>query len=288
MKKFPLNLVNLKYFVDAVKQGSICASARTNFVSQSAISQGIAKLEATFECQLIEHQPKQFKITENGQNLFDISKDLFQALKIAEESFSVDLKKNLDFACTHSFALNLLPKILKQSKKELPHLKLKCHLGHAYSIMEWVRKGVVDFGILLDNIDISSFDCEEIHQGYYQLYVSKKCRNVDDLSFLLDSEERRETNLLKKAYKKYFGHDLPVLMEISSWEVVANMTVEGIGVGFFPDYIASARKNLLKPYPHKIISVPYKIYAIFASAQKRNNCIPEFLRLLSGLKPTKF
>jgi DNA-binding transcriptional LysR family regulator len=145
-----------------------------------------------------------------------------------------------------------------------------------------LKKGVIDFGILLDNSDLSSFHCEAIYQGEYRLYVSKKCKKIDSLSFLLDSEERTETNLLKKAYKKLHGKDLPVLMEISSWEVVANLTAEGLGIGFFPDYIAFTRKNLIKPHPHNIISVPYRIYAVFADNGKKADHITDFLQLLKN------
>lgn len=43
-----LNLTYLKYFFDAVELGSLTASAKANFVTQSAISQGIIKLEYYF------------------------------------------------------------------------------------------------------------------------------------------------------------------------------------------------------------------------------------------------
>ena len=81
MNKIPLNLTHLKYFLDAVKQGSITASAKINHVSQSAISQGITRLEERFGCHLLAHQPKRFKVTDEGLKLFENSKRFFRCLK---------------------------------------------------------------------------------------------------------------------------------------------------------------------------------------------------------------
>lgn len=37
---------------------------------------------------------------------------------------------------------------------------------------------------------------------------------------------------------------------------------EGLGIGFFPDYV-SKRKKFLEKYPLKVDPIPYKIFAIF-------------------------
>jgi DNA-binding transcriptional LysR family regulator len=63
MSKLPLNLIYLKYFCNAVRQGSISASARENFVSQSAISHGIGQLEKSLGKELMTHQTNRFKPT---------------------------------------------------------------------------------------------------------------------------------------------------------------------------------------------------------------------------------
>lgn len=284
MKKFPLNLFHLKYFLDAVKLESVSASAEINHVSQSAISQAINKLEEELGCQLLNHQPKRFKVTDEGKKLYESSKEVFQAIQKAEESFSTEVPQSIKFACTHSFAVTFLPDLLKTCKKHLPQVQLNCRLEHANTIIDWVKKGILDFGILLDNIDLSPFECEEIYRGEYRLYVAKKCKDASDLSFMLDSEERIETNLLKKAYKKRYGKELPVFIEMSSWEVIADLAEKGLGIGFFPDYVASNRKETLKLYSEEIVNIPYRIYALFSRSYVRKSSVDTFLELFAQLK----
>jgi DNA-binding transcriptional LysR family regulator len=197
MKKLNLNLIYLKYFCDAVKSGSISAAARLNHVSQSAVSQGISKLESNLGCTLISHQPNRFKITEDGKQLFTHAKQIFKAIETTEDFLSQDCSR-ITFGCTHSFALSCLPKYLKLANTFLPNLRINFRLGQYFNIKDWIKQGTIDFGILLDNDNLSCFERYSIHQGTYRLYVSKEVEDPSSLSFLLDSEERIETILLKK------------------------------------------------------------------------------------------
>lgn len=283
MSKLPLNLIYLKYFCDAVKLGSISASARENFVSQSAISQGISALEKSLNQELITHQTNRFKATQEGLVVFEKAKQVFNSITDLENTLIQDegtVTGRIDFACMHSFALALLPQCLQKVRKEFPKLHVNFRLAHTDVIKELIRKGIVDFGIVLDNDDLSSFDCYEIYRGKYRLYVSKKHAKERNLPYIL-SEERVETNLLKNSFRKH-KHKMEVLMEVSSWEVIANLTEEGLGIGFFPDYVAIKRKKFLEECPIKFDSIPYKIFAIFSKAKKIPNNVEAFLELLKA------
>ncbi|MBA3721459.1 MAG: LysR family transcriptional regulator [Parachlamydiaceae bacterium] len=270
MAKPPINLIYLKYFCDAVKHGSITASARENYVSQSAISQGIASLEKALGAELITHQTNRFKSTPEGLVIFEKSKTVFNSVQELEESLIVEegvISGRIEFACMHSFALALLPQHLKKVQKECPKLHVNFKLAHTDVIKDLIRKGSIDFGIVLDNEDMSSFESFELYSGEYKLYVSNKIKKYESLPYII-SEERVETNSLKRFFKKRFGKEMDVLMEVSSWEVIANLTEAGLGIGFFPDYVALKRMKYLKVVPYKFDPIPYKIYAIYPKSKK--------------------
>jgi DNA-binding transcriptional LysR family regulator len=278
-----INLIYLKYFCDAVKYGSISASAKVNCVSQSAISQGIAKLEQSLKKELIMHHPNRFKLTHEGHLVFEKGKEIFKELLELEESLIGDSESasgHINFACMHSIALGLIPRQLKELQRLYPKIQVNFRLGHTDLIKEWLKKGIIDFGICLDNDDLSAFDCHQIHEGEYLLYVSKKCKNPEKLLFLL-SEDLPETNFLRSNYQKKYKKELPVLMEVSSWEVIASLTEEGMGVGFFPDYVAARRLKELRSYNLGLPRLPYKVHAIFSKKMKRSKVANLFLGLFS-------
>ncbi len=279
MKKLHSNLIYLKYFCDAVRSGSISVSAKLNHVSQSAVSQGINKLEESLECTLITHQPNRFKVTEEGKQLFIHAKQIFKAIQSTED-FLADDGGRITFGCTHSFALSCLPHYLKLAKQHIPKLRINFRLGHYFNIKDWIKKGTIDFGILLDNDDLSTFEKYTLHQGTYRLYVSEAVENPSLLPFLLDSEERIETNLLKDAYRNLHGKELPVWMEVSSWSMIARLVQEGLGIGLCPDYIMNEYQDL-KPVFEELNPMNYTLYALFEKNTVPTVYAEKFLELFS-------
>ncbi|MBS0634359.1 MAG: LysR family transcriptional regulator [Verrucomicrobia bacterium] len=278
-----INTSYLKYFFDAVRTGSISQAARFNHVSQSAVSQGIAKLESSLNCTLISHQPNRFRPTEEGRRLYESSKSIFQAIQRSVDELTG--QTTITFACYHSFALTVLPKIVKRAQLELPHLRINFRLGNYFAIKELIKKRVVDFGIMIDNDDLSSFDCHKLMEGEYRLYAAKGTRDIAKLPFLIDNEERKETNLLKSLYKARYDKELPVLMEVMSWSVVTRLAEEGLGIALAPDYIAQVSSKL-KPVLSELNPAPYKIFACFEKNIEPSVHEREFLKLFMGIGPS--
>lgn len=81
-----LNLNNLKNFYDAVECHSISDTAKKNFITQSAVSQGILKLERALQVDLITHQRNCFKLTVEGEQIYELTQALFGTLDFFRNS----------------------------------------------------------------------------------------------------------------------------------------------------------------------------------------------------------
>ena len=175
--KFVPNLTFLRYFSSAGQSKSISKAAKENFVSQSAISQAISKLEMALGKQLITHEQNRFQLTTDGLLLLEKCKEIFAIFSEIEDCFNETdgvFKGKLSFACTHSFALSLLPPYLGKLSQSIGAIDPVLRFGHTGTIIDLVKKGDVDFGIVLDNEDFSAFHTKEIHRGEYRLYKAKK------------------------------------------------------------------------------------------------------------------
>jgi DNA-binding transcriptional LysR family regulator len=277
--KFVPNLTFLRYFSSAGQSKSISKAAKENFVSQSAISQAISKLEIALGKQLITHEQNRFQLTTDGLLLLEKCKEIFGIFSEIEDSFNETdgvYKGKLSFACTHSFALSLLPPLLGKLAQLSEAVDPVLRLGHTGTIIDLVKKGDVDFGIVLDNEDFSAFHTKEIHRGEYRLYRAKKSSEHSMNRFIL-SEERKEVSLLRQHL-----HDSSIeirsYMEISSWEVIASLTEQGLGIGFLPDYIVGKRS--LIPYVCDVPSIPYRIFAIYSKNRRLSRNAKMFIDLM--------
>jgi DNA-binding transcriptional LysR family regulator len=73
-----MHVENLKVFCDLAETESFTEAARVNNVTQSAVSQKINSLERRFKSLLIERSQKNFRLTREGQVLYDYSKQIIE------------------------------------------------------------------------------------------------------------------------------------------------------------------------------------------------------------------
>jgi DNA-binding transcriptional LysR family regulator len=68
-----MRIQSLKMFCDLADTGSFTKTARLNHVSQSAVSQQITAMERHFKCLLVERSKRAFRLTREGDVLYDYS-----------------------------------------------------------------------------------------------------------------------------------------------------------------------------------------------------------------------
>src|ERR1043165_6411716 len=71
-----MQIDSLKVFCDLADTESFTKAAQINEVTQSAVSQQISSLERMFKSLLIERSKKKFRLTREGQVLYDYRKQI--------------------------------------------------------------------------------------------------------------------------------------------------------------------------------------------------------------------
>jgi DNA-binding transcriptional LysR family regulator len=297
MKNDLFSLTSLKYFCDAIRLGSLSAAAKENFVTQSAISQGIANLEKSLQTSLVTHHPNRLQLTPRGKSIYQKSAALLRDAVEFKRTLSQDpsvVVGSLQFACTHSFSLAVIPAYLKRFREEHPSAKVQLHLGQSENIIAMLQEGAVDFGILplevcqnaqceLYEDTLAKFEKRVIYSGKFSLYSPARMKKSEQkkLGFILTPPTYKENALFLESYYKKFQQKPSAILEVGSWEVIANLVSEGMGIGYLPDYIAMRRERLLEPCDFGLETQEYRISAIFpkgAILQKSSEVFLSYFR----------
>src|SRR5512147_1205197 len=80
-----MQIESLKVFCDLAETESFTKAAQINSVTQSAVSQQISSLERQFNTLLIERSKKRFRLTREGEVLYQTSKQILQTYSELEE-----------------------------------------------------------------------------------------------------------------------------------------------------------------------------------------------------------
>lgn len=263
-----MNLAHLKFFCDAVFYGSISEAAKINFVSQSAVSQAIAKLEIVLGVELLIHSRQKFQVSEIGRVVFEQSGKIFKNLdevhtKIAQKNEI--FKGILKCAATKSLGMAFLPLLYLQTKKKLPGITLNFSLGGRNYIRNALRQYEVEFAIVVYDESFSQFARRSLRKGRINLYQSNSAPNhLIEQGIFVDYLEDPYVKQLRDHLSCTDRHQIQIVKELTSWEAVARFTEAGICIGFFPDYIlAHNRYPTIQLCPIEIPHFEYEICAIY-------------------------
>src|SRR6184192_2469008 len=146
-----MQIESLKVFCDLAESGSFTKAAQINQITQSAVSQQISSLERTFKSLLIERSKKKFRLTREGEVLYDYSKQIIQTYK----GLFGKLKEIKDIisgtirvATIYSIGLHDLPPYLKKFLKTYPTVNVHVEYRRANQVYDDVMGNVVDLGLV--------------------------------------------------------------------------------------------------------------------------------------------
>src|SRR5512136_154287 len=146
-----MQIESLKVFCDLAETESFTKSAQINNVTQSAVSQQISSLERQFKSLLIERSKKRFRLTREGQVLYDYSKQIIQtyeSLLSKLQEIKDIISGTIRISTIYSIGLHDLPPYLKKFLKSYPTVNVHVEYRRSNQVYEDVLGNVVDFGLV--------------------------------------------------------------------------------------------------------------------------------------------
>ena len=146
-----MQIESLKMFCDLAETESFTKAAQINEVTQSAVSQQISSLERTFKSLLIERSKKKFRLTREGQVLYDYSKQVIQTYEALQNKLA-EIKDiisgTIRVTTIYSIGLHDLPPYIKLFLKSYPTVNVHVEYRRANQVYDDVLSNVVDLGLV--------------------------------------------------------------------------------------------------------------------------------------------
>ncbi len=143
---------SLKVFCDLAESESFSKAARINGVTQSAVSQTVSALEKHFKSLLVERSKKNFRLTSEGEVLYDFAKQIlsgYGAIQSKMQELKGEVGGEVRVSAVYSIGLHDLPPYVKRFLKEHPTVKLQIQLRREDKVHEDVVTNLVDLGLLV-------------------------------------------------------------------------------------------------------------------------------------------
>ena len=249
-----MDIHHLKIFFEACNEKSFTKAAKKLYISQSAVSIQIKKLEHTLGLQLIERNSKNFKLTFAGKELFKMSLDVFEKISRMENEMKKILqykKGKISIGATHNIGEPILPRIMIEFRKKFPEIEFDLYIKNKESLVKHLKEGTVDIA-LMEEYFIEDKEIKVIETDEYPFVV---VTSVDVESY----EELKEVPLLKRDtllttkyldfFEKIIGFNLEKRIAVNgSIETMKNLLKQGLGFAILPYYSVyeEVEKGILK------------------------------------------
>lgn len=153
----------LRYFLAAVREESISKAAESLHLTQPTLSRQIMDLEEELGIRLLNRGKKNRKITltdegrlfrKRAEELVELADKMIAEFSAAEGPVSGDIY----IGGGETEAMGLVARAATELQKEYPHIR--CHLfsGNAADVTERLDNGLLDFGILVGEADMTKYD----------------------------------------------------------------------------------------------------------------------------------
>jgi LysR family transcriptional regulator, hydrogen peroxide-inducible genes activator len=260
-----MNLRDLRYLVALADERHFGKAAERCYVSQPTLSAQIRKLEEYLGVPLVERRPRRVTLTAAGEKIVDRARRLLLEADAIVELAKTDrdpLSGALKLALIPTVGPYLLPHVARRLRRELPRLKLMLYEYQTAPLLERLRAGEIDMGIVALPVPLDGLESEPLYDEPFMLAVPADHRLAGQERVKLD-DLKGETLLLLEDGHCLRDQALEVCSRIrvheeqdyraTSLETLRQMVAAGHGITLLPDLAAgapvgSARGLRVKPF----------------------------------------
>lgn len=280
----------LKYFLAVAREGSITGAANSLHLTQPTLTRQLQDLEKELKQKLLIRGKYKVTLTPEGMILRKRAEEIVDMVEKTEAEFlsiSETVSGDIYIGGGESDSMKYIAEIIKEIQNDYPDIKFHIYSGNAADVVEKLDKGLLDFGILIQPVDVLKYDHitlpEKDRWGVIMRKDSplakKKYIELKDLENipLLNSRQAMRKTSSKNEFIEWFHGKLEDLNTVATFNLVYNAAVmvkAGIGFAITLDKLVDISNESelcfspLKPKLESGLDIVWKKYQMFSPAAK--------------------
>jgi DNA-binding transcriptional LysR family regulator len=279
----------LRYFLAVAREQSISGAAEVLYVTQPTLSRQLSELEESLGKKLFLRLrgSRKVTLTEEGRFLQKRAQEILDLTDKTEADLSASdeiISGEVLIGGGETDAMRLIARTVREMRKDYPYIRYQLFSGNAEDVTERLDKGLLDFGLLIGNVDVGKYDCLRLTAidtwGVLMRKDSElaalpgiKPENLKGIPLLCSKQA-----LLRKELSGWLGSDFDKLNIIATYNLIYNaalMVDEGVGYAVCLDKLVNTTgdSNLcfrpLEPCFESQLNLVWKKYQVFSKAAEK-------------------
>ena len=151
----------LKYFLAIAREGSITGAANFLHLTQPTLTRQIQDLEKELGHKLFIRGKYRVSLTPEGMILRKRAEEIVEMVEKTEAEFSSIsdvIGGDIYIGSGETDSMRYIAEIMRDLQVNYPDIKFHIYSGNAEDVTEKLDRGLLDFGILIQPIDLSKYD----------------------------------------------------------------------------------------------------------------------------------
>lgn len=154
----------LEYFLAVAREQNITAAAEALHISQPALSRQLKNLEEELGKQLLIRGVKGSRkvlLTEEGMILRKRAEEILSLVQKTEKEITLSdeaIAGNVFIGAGETEAVRLFAKTAMSLRQKYPDIRYNISSGNAEHVLEYLDKGLIDFGLLFVEVDPQKYE----------------------------------------------------------------------------------------------------------------------------------
>ena len=239
-----MELRELKSFVMAAKLRSVSKAAKELNIGQPTVTTHVQKLEKELSVNLFDRITRPIRLTLAGQSIYELVIPLVDSLEaLSNKTSEIEDKGPVTIATTADIIPHTLLPVVREYNKTYPDVFLKIKSMSRKKIIEGVRSGEVDAGIIqrLDRGDNLNFDPLFV---YERVLIAPKnhslvqqpltsLRRIAEYPLIMMATGSYTREILEDQFRK-LDLQYNIIMELESMDMIKRFVSQGMGVSVGP------------------------------------------------------
>ncbi len=278
----------LRYFLAVAREGSMTGASRTLHVTQPTLSRQLQDLEDELGRQLFIRGSHSLTLTAEGMLLRKRAEEILEMVHKTESEFSSmgeTIAGDIYIGGGETEAMRQIARLTREIRRDYPEVRFHIFSGNAEDVTERLDKGILDFGLLIQPVDILKYDSINLPDKVTWGVVMRKDsplakKQVVTQQDLLDLPlicSRQVVQRLgqKNEYSDWFAETGERLNIVATYNLIYNaalMVEEGVGYAIALDRLVNTTSHSrlcfrpLKPGVKSGMNLVWKKYQVFSSA----------------------
>lgn len=231
----------LKYFLAVTREQTISGAAEALHMTQPPLSKQLKSLEDQLGKQLFIRGKRKITLTKEGMILQKRAEEIISLLEDTKDEImraNGSISGEILIGSGETEGMRFVAQVVKTMQTQYP--KIRCHIssGDGYDVTEQLDKGLIDFGILLEPIDMAKYNYLKLPRSETWGLLMRKDDPMSQLETICP-ETLKETALIcslqlikENGLAKWLGYDCESLNIVSTHNLINTPVLfveEGIG-----------------------------------------------------------